>query len=111
MPDPKRLEFSYRESPAYRTVSVQGAYGGLTPRGDIFLGVYSERTHFPDTSILEIGPQGELGPEKFRITQGVVREVQVGLMMDLNTAKSLQDWLKTHIETLEAALKAQKDSK
>jgi hypothetical protein len=102
----QKLRFVYKDSPAYRTVHVQGAYGGLTPTGQIFAGVYSERTDYPESSVLEIDPTGHVvGKEQYSgVSTTYVREVEVGLLMSLDTAKSFHSWLAERIKILEKAI-------
>lgn len=103
----KRFAITYKESPHYRHVQVNGAYGGPTPSGDVFMAVYSDRLHFPDSGIIEINDEGESLPETIEAKRGLVREVEVGITMSLETAKALQIWLEAKIKMLnEMAAKA-----
>jgi hypothetical protein len=95
----KTLTISYRESPAYRNVHVSGAYGGLTPTGEIFMGVYSQRLHFPESSCVELpGNVGVAIEKDFKVSSGLVRDMEVGLTMDIDTAKAVYEWLKFKLE-------------
>lgn len=115
MPDgerkpPETVRFHYVKSPHFATVHVDGAIGGLTPRGLIHVALYAERAAIP-TSTVQPVLDGRLGDElkDQRVgKEGVVRELQVDLVMDLAAAQSLQTWLADHIGTLAQLLKEDK---
>src|SRR5579864_2737365 len=105
-PSMRRILYVYRDSPAFRTVHASGAYGGITPSGDIFAAIYSERTEVPLSSYIDIDSTGKPGEEVANVSKAVVREVEVGVLLDLQTAKAFQVWLNNNIATLEAAMKS-----
>ena len=94
----KAIQIAYRQSPTYRNLYVSGAYGGLTPTGEIFMGIYSQRLHFPQASSVEVDPSGNSKEVDFVTDQGLVRDMEVGLMMDIGTAKAVHDWLHAKLE-------------
>ena len=103
MADEKQIRFHYIKSNSYRVVHVDGAHGGVTPQGAIFASVYSERLPIPESIVHRITDDGRLGDEitsERRTKDGVVREVEVGLEMNLQTAERLHEWLAKRIETL-----------
>ena len=105
----KRIQFAYRESRSYRTIHVGGAFGGINTSGDIFAGIFSVRPHLPNSSFVDIDEAGTaLGGEQHETTPGMVREVEVGLLMDLETAKAIRTWLNEKITTLESAIEQHK---
>jgi hypothetical protein len=89
----RTIDISYRQAPNYRNVDAAGAYGGVTPTGEIFMGVYSQRVHFPESSVLELDSEGHPGEENFAVAKGIVREIEVGLTMDFDTAVAVHNWL------------------
>ncbi len=101
---PRTIQFHFIKSNSYRVVHADGAYGGITPRQGIFVTFYSERLPIPTSLVHEIDSSGRLGPEireKRESRDGVVREAEVGVSMDLEMAKSLLNWLREKIEVLE----------
>ena len=46
-----QMRFFYLKNPAFRVVHVDGAVGGVTPRGRIPMAVYSERPAIPQSSV------------------------------------------------------------
>lgn len=108
--DVQEVVFKYLKSNFYRVIHANGAFGGLTARGEIHIGFYSERMEFPDSSKLTISPNGQVSPEQFEGVGNVVREVEVDVVVDLGTARQLRAWLDDKISVMETLIKqAQKD--
>ncbi|MCY3022909.1 MAG: hypothetical protein NTW87_28355 [Planctomycetota bacterium] len=107
----KKIRFDFIKSNAFRVIYVQGAIGGVGPRGNIQMAVWNERWPIPRQTTHELGAEGRLGHEitKERVTrEAVVREVEAELVMDLPTAQKLKDWLQKQIEHAEGT-KASKE--
>ena len=110
---PESVEFHYIKSNGFRVVHADGVWGGPTPRGYITMSFYSERAPIPRRISLELkppepnSPDRTLGQEIVRDTKnGLVREVEVEVMVDLEMAKSLHGWLGEKVQTLEGRDKA-----
>jgi len=98
------ITFHFIKSNFFRVFHVDGAWGGITPSGLIEINFYSERFPIPRQIFHPILPGGRLGNEfqERRVSkEGLVREIEAGAMMDLNTAKSVRDWLNDQIKVLE----------
>ena len=97
----KRLMFRYSRDPAYRVVYANGAFGGVTPRGEIKFDLFVESPAAPDAVRVAITPDG-LGPEESEVEPGsFVREAQVGVVMTGEQAKHLGHWLLGKVSELE----------
>ena len=99
------VRFHFLKSNFYRVVHADGAYGGVTPRQGIFVTFYSERLPIPKVMVNHVDAAGRLREEirsERQVKDGVIRESEVGVAMDLEVAKSLLIWLKDKIEILEA---------
>jgi hypothetical protein len=101
-----KLRFHYIKSNHFRVIHADGAWGGLTPRLEIHMAVYSERPAIPDVIEQEINADQSLGSETaIHGRDGVIREVEADLVMSFPTAKALHAWLGQmlgHIEKLVA---------
>jgi hypothetical protein len=101
---PKELVYKFLNSPQYRTVHVDGVFGGVTTRGLISLSLYSEHSSLPSKITYQINedriPQ-EFSRENFPADVNITREIEINAMFDLEVAKSTRDWLDGHIKTLE----------
>ena len=99
------VSFSYIKSNDFRVIHVDGAIGSVTPRGLIHAALYSERMPIPRLLVHPIGPDGNLMPPVEQdIRPGVVREVEVSLMLDRNAADALLLWLSQQIAELDRSM-------
>ena len=99
-----RVRFHYLKSNLYRVVHVDGAYGGVSMDGTVQMQFYSERLPIPDITVHPLLEDGTLGEEirSERVGRdGIVREVEIGAVFDLETARSLVGWLEDKIRFLE----------
>lgn len=96
------VSFKYLKSNLFRVVHADGAWGGLNLRGDIHVSFYNERVAIPDSSKLVVAANEEvIKPEEFESSSKFIREVEVDVVFDLATAKSLRAWLNHKIDALE----------
>jgi hypothetical protein len=106
---PKELNIHYIKSGCYRTFHVDGIFGGITPSGKIHAAAFIERQVLPEIVRQEVKSDGMLGSEVSRVTkQGITREIESGLIMDISVAKTFRDWLDKKIEEFEKVSKAKK---
>ena len=106
---PSELTFHYIKSNQFRVTHADGAIGGPTPRGLIQINFYSERMPIPTQTVQPV-TEGKLGEEikERRVSkEGVIRELEVGVIVDLSAAKTLLKWLGEKIDNLEQVLKTQ----
>lgn len=109
--NPHEISFKYIKSNLFRVVHANGAFGGLSGRGELHIGFYSERLEFPDTSKVLVSPTGEVSHEVFEGIGKHVREIEVDVVVDIDTAKQLRAWLDNKITSVEMIIKeAQKEA-
>lgn len=109
---PTHIDIGYSKGPSFRTIRADGAWGGITPKLEIFMALWSERPSIPDRVRYLI--TGELlGPEepKFNGEGGLaaMRDVEVGISMDKATATQVMEWLKERIAQIEQIEKSNKE--
>ncbi|HJV34285.1 hypothetical protein [Geomonas sp.] len=94
--------FTYDYSPVY----INGAHGGVSPRGELVMNFYLERQPLPNALSYEITPAGsigaETGVEPADLGQSLVRQVVNGVVVNLQTARELHYWLGEKIREMEA---------
>jgi hypothetical protein len=103
---PQTISFYYLKTPDYRQIFVDGAVGGLTPKGLIHMAVYSEHVAVPQKTVQAFEKNGTLGPElqDQRVSrEGIVRDLAAALIFDEATAHQLIDWLQLRLSDLKAA--------
>lgn len=110
---PSVISFHYDKSAEFRSYHVDGAYGGLSPRGFINMAVYAERHPIPqrvDLAVKGSTKDGvELGEEVYREgKEGVFRELQCNLIMDVGAAKAVHKWLGDKLVEFEALVERRK---
>jgi predicted polyphosphate/ATP-dependent NAD kinase len=99
-----KIAFRLIKSNLFRVISADGIFGGLTPRGNLFMSFFSERLPIPERIVHLLTPEGKVGEEVLAEREskdGVIREVEVGVAVDLDTAKALVVWLQDKIKQAE----------
>lgn len=106
----KTLKFKYIFDEDYNPVYVNGAQGGINPQGEIVANFYLERLALPNNQTQVVNPNGTLGDiirsEPDDLNQSFVRFIKNGIVMNLQSAKSIYTWLGDLIVQSENALKA-----
>lgn len=98
------VKFHYIKGNFFRVSHADGAIGNITPAGLIFVGFYSERAAIPQMMVHEINNEGQVGnefPDQRVAKEGIVRELDVGTVMSVPTAKHFVRWLNQQIEIAE----------
>lgn len=106
------IKFDYIKSNLFRVLHIDGAWGGITPKMDIWMAVFNERGAIPKQIVQRVKEDGRIGEEileKRLSRDAIVREVEADLVMNLATAKSIAAWLQDKINKVEQALQAQKE--
>jgi hypothetical protein len=98
----KKITFKYVHPEGLRDLYVNGLWGGVTPRGEIYAHFYSERHPIPKKAIHEISEDGSLNPT-VEIESGgdAVRLIQASICMDMQTAIAFRDWLTNQIDIVD----------
>ncbi len=106
MEEKKTIKFIYNKTSNYRTYTVDGIVGGLTPKGKIFIDFFNEKMPIPNITDYELLEGGQLGKEVRNDTaKGIVREIDCGIYLDIPTAIVFSNWLKDRIDEFEKKTK------
>ena len=91
----KKITFQYKISPNYILHSTAGVHGGLNARGEIIANFFSERQAIPRRVTHELAEDGRLvePPIEMEQTTDVIRNVNFGISITSEFAKSLAEWL------------------
>ena len=100
------LKFKYIFDYRYNPVYVNGAHGGVSPRGELVMNFYLERMALPESITHEINPNGTIGKEVAAepedLAQSMVRVIESGVVMNYQNARELHFWLGERIKEMEA---------
>lgn len=94
-----KVKFKYVFDKTYNPSYATGAFGGLTPKGDIVVNFFMERQPIPYSEVREVDTNGvlsenfQLEPKQESGQLDIVRFIESGAMMNLETAKELYEWL------------------
>lgn len=103
----KKVKFKYLFDKSYNPVYCTGGFGGITPKNEIVLNFFMERQPIPYSETREINPDGTLGslidiePNNDLESVQVIRNVETGIIIDLDTAKDIYTWLGNNIKIIE----------
>lgn len=114
---PHNVIFEYIKSPLFRVIHSHGAIGGVTPTGNIHFALYSERNAIPRQTVHSRNPDGTLGdpiPSQTIQRPGIVREMDVDVVMNVAFVPVFIGWLQKiqqqAEEQIQAAMKAKANS-
>ena len=89
-----KITFRFAKDADYRLIPVNGAWGAVTPRGDISVDLFHESVLLPEEITQEMTPDGKLGQELASKPSGTFqRTVLVGMMLTAEQAESIGLWL------------------
>ncbi len=99
------LTFKYVFADDYNPIYVNGAHGGVSPRGEIVVNFYLERPALPYSITHEINPNGTIGRETNEdpddLKNSLVRFVCTGVVLNYENAKNIHQWLGERIKEVE----------
>ncbi len=108
MEEEKKIITHYIKNNDFKTIFSTGMYGGITINGLINVNFCVDRTAIPTKteSAVDLNTN-TLKEEKKESRDGIVKEVQIGVLMDVNMAKHTVAWLQQQIKQLEDLQKNQ----
>ena len=93
------VSFDYIKSNSFRVIHGNGVLGGLTPSGDIHMAVWNQRQPYPKRVSYAVTSDQQLGDQvELDVREGLVREVEVGVVMSPSTALEVIEWLQRQLE-------------
>lgn len=102
--------FKYDYNPAY----INGAHGGISPRGEIVANFYLERPPLPNEITHAINADGSIGADVIaadpeNLDRIIVRYVSSGVVLNYQNAKVMHGWLGDRIAELERLMQAREE--
>jgi len=103
------IDINYLKSNEFREIACDGVMGGPTPRGSLWLAFFTER--FPLPRIMRHHLQPAASPGEVFIDKdvpgqpvegrhGLVRNIEFGVYMNIETATQLHEWLGQQIDAM-----------
>lgn len=109
------IKIKYIFEEGYNPKYVNGAYGGVSPMGEIIVNFYLERIPLPKEDIHELKPNGQIGSIKERKPEDfnniMIRYIQNGIVLSLEQAESVYAWLGNNIEEAKKIEKLKQSAK
>jgi len=104
------ITFKYIFNYAYNPVYVNGAHGGISPRGELVMNFYLERPPLPQEIKHAINPNGTIGEvtaeEPHNLGNSMVRYIDNGVILNYESARNLHYWMGERLKELEAIEKS-----
>jgi len=108
---PSSVKFHYIKGHNFRVIHTDGVIGGITPQRQIFLSLFSERAALPTMIEFQVSSEGALGAEvKREGKEGLVREMDIGIILNADTAQQLSDFLQKQLLVLKESTPEQPDN-
>jgi hypothetical protein len=109
MENPDKIKYKFKFEENYNPKYVNGAYGGMTGKGEFVVHFYLERMGLPLSTSYEVDANGKMSQETMEVKpddhgSSLVRFIQNGIIMDYNTAKAVHAWLGDQIGRFESIL-------
>lgn len=95
-----KVKFIFRKSEGYQIHYVNGAFGGITPRGDVLYHLFFEHRDLPVEEEMTI-EEGELKPQEQDLADiEIIRDLKVGIIMTPEQAENLANWLLRRVDDI-----------
>jgi hypothetical protein len=107
----KKVTFHNKINSSFREIHVDGALGGITPRGYINVNFFAERFPIPKSTefnVVENKKIGEKLGDSIDSKTGIIREYEFGIYMNIETAKNISNFLQDKIKEFETITKEKK---
>jgi hypothetical protein len=96
----KKVKFVFKKSEGYQTHYVNGAFGGITPRGDVLCHLFFEHRDLPAEEEMTF-EEGELKPQEKDLADiEIIRDLKVGIIMTPEQAENLANWLLSRVDEI-----------
>ena len=92
----EEIEVYYTKAEDYRMIPATGAWGGISPNGEVVFSFYVEQKAVPEKMTLQVTEEGKAAKEKSIGGDNFVREMQVGIVLRPDIAYSIGQFLIRH---------------
>lgn len=106
MDEKRKHRFKFVKTPGYKTFHVDGFWGSYSANGQFSIDLYNQKHEIPEEQIYEV-QDGNAMPLDVQQPSYGIREIEACIVLDLNLAIILKDWLS---ERIGEAKKLQKEN-
>jgi hypothetical protein len=88
----RQITFNYVKSNFHRVIHTDETFSGVTPNGEIYVELCSERPSLPRQIVVSLDKSGQVKEEAFEpqdVNSHIDREMEASIVMNLETAESL----------------------
>ncbi len=107
----EELVFHYIKSPDYRNIYVDGAHGGISPKGMFCINLFNERHAIPTLEVYDVEADKTTKLKNSESKGGYIRNVEATLILDYNTMKSLKSWISEKLDNYDKLIEKSKEAK
>ncbi|MEY9377560.1 hypothetical protein [Rhizobium leguminosarum] len=100
----ENIRIKYTRSSGYTLAHADGMWGGATAQNDLHIAFFAEVAALPEFVDLHIENKQIAAESNVMPEHKFVRETQVGVIMDFNTALSFLVWLEDKIDGIRTNL-------
>jgi hypothetical protein len=107
-----RITIHNKINQGFRQIHIDGALGGITPKGLINLNFFAERFPIPKSTDFEIDKETKTLKrieDSNDTKEGIIREYEFGVYMNIETAKNILSWLQIKVDEYNNLIKEQSD--
>ena len=103
----KKVKFVFKKSEGYQIHYVNGAFGGITPRGDVLYHLFFEHRDLPTEEEMTIEEDKKLKPQEKDLADiEIIRDLKVGIIMTPEQAENLANWLLSRVDEINIELES-----
>ncbi|MDG6222326.1 MAG: hypothetical protein QCH99_03590 [Candidatus Bathyarchaeota archaeon] len=108
----RTLKFLHQFPEDYEIFPANGAWGGVSARGDLLMHFFLEHSAVPDSEVKTINEDGTINDVKKEKKEiEIVRRMQFGVMLTTEQASSLANWILDKVQQYENSKEKVKDEK
>ena len=91
--EPHKMTIIFSRAEGYRRIPATGAWGGLSPQGEIVFDLYVEQRQNPERMEIEVQKGKIIEKKRYPDLEPFIRESQVGIVLRPEVAKSVGEFL------------------
>jgi len=103
--EPQKMDIIFSRAEGYRRISATGAWGGVSPQGEIVFDFFVEERQHPERMEIEVQEGEIIEKKRYPDPQPIIRESQVGIVLRADIARSVGEFL---IDYADQALRGRK---